>query len=283
MMLAHRAREIAEQEDPLRLRLMNPLNELSLNSRHRPLELISAGMIDAAAASARNGLAVADRLERLRLVPEPLAGRLVAQHLLDHLPATADAAREFIATQIATNNSPSPEALSLLRRLFADQVRGVNDAVAEALGAAPETPAILEDPVPDEIIRPHRWLVAVPSSTVPEWHRADVELTEQIGVASQDGVMMRVGATRFGGASSPISLDELATLRPLEAAARVASWRRDPDSSFLDPSAEGLAGTLRQAMDGDSARWIAEDPVELARALRHPVYITVLLLSLIHI
>jgi hypothetical protein len=276
-MLAHRAREVAEEANPVRLRLIRPLHELSLNANARPLELISRGVLEAAAASARAGLPVADRLARLQLVPEPLASRLIAQHVLDHLPATAGQAREFIATQIAINNSPSPEELALLRRLFADEVADLEAAVAEALGAAPATPLTLEDPVPDAIIRSHRWLVAIPQPAAPDWHRADLELTERIGVASQDGVMMRVSASRFAGASSPIGLEELAALPPLQAASRVARWRRDPESSLLDPSAEGLAGTLRQAMDADSARWISEDPVELARALRHPVYITALL------
>jgi hypothetical protein len=164
--------------------------------------------------------------------------------------------------------------------LFADESARLDAAVAGALGEAPATPGALEEPPADTTGRAHRWLVAVPEPAAPDWHRADAAITEQIGVASQDGVMMRVSAARFAGASSPIALDDLTAMPPLEAAARVAAWRRQAGSSFLDPSAEGLAGTLRQAIDAGPARWIAVDPVELAHALRHPVYVTVLLQAL---
>jgi hypothetical protein len=43
-MTAHRARTLAEKVDnPLRLRVILPLNELSLHAVNRPLELVSAG------------------------------------------------------------------------------------------------------------------------------------------------------------------------------------------------------------------------------------------------
>lgn len=279
-MLSHRAREVVEQVDPVRLRLTYPLAGQSLHAARRPLELIAAGILQAAAASAAAGLPLAERLERLGVLPEPLATRVIAQHLLDHLPETADAAREFIAGRISTNERPSPEELALLRRLFADEVPGVDAAVAAALGEPPAASVQFDDPLPDATLRAHRWLVAVPQSLVPDWHRADIAITEEVGPASQDGVLMRVGRAGFVGASSPLALDDLTALPPLEAAGRVATWRPERGGSFLDPSAEGLAETLRQAIDADPAGWLAVDPVDLARALRHPVYVTVLLQAL---
>lgn len=263
IMLAHRGREVAEQAGPIHLRFIAPLSELSLHAARRPLELISAGVLQAAA-SASAGLPIPDRLERLRLIPEPLATRLIAQHLLDHLPATADHARDFITTQISTNRQPSPEELALLRRLFADEVPGVDAAVRAALGEAPPATAPLPEPVPDATIRAHRWLVAIPESPAPEWHQADVAITEQVGPASPDGVWIRVGPVQRVGESSPAALDDLTALSPLEAAERVAAWRPQPGSSSLDPSVEGLAKTLRQAINADPTRWLSVDPVKLA-------------------
>jgi hypothetical protein len=279
-MLAHRAREIADDVDPFRLRVIRPLSELTLNAHRRPLELVTAGVLQAAAASALGGLPIAERLARLRLVPEPLAGRLIAQHLLDHLPATAEHSREFITAQIATNDWPSPEELTLLRRLFADASRGLDAAVEVALGEPPADSARLEEPLPDALVRAHRWLVAVPESVVPYWHRADAAITEQTGIASQDGVLIGVPEVARFVASSPLAPHDLTALAPMEAAERVAAWRPEPGSSFLDPSIEGLAETLRRAMDAAPARWIAVDPVALAHGLRHPVYVTVLLQAL---
>lgn len=279
-MLAHRAREVAAEASPSRLRLIRPLSELSLDAAGRPIELACAGVLQAAAASARAGLPLADRLAALRHVPQPLAGRLIAQHMLDHLPATGKPARDFIAMQIATNDWPSPEELTLLRRLFADNVCGLDAAVMEALGDAPALSDVRDEALADTTIRAHRWLVAVPEAVAREWHHADAAVTEQIGLASQDGVLMRVSQARFAGAVSPMTLQDLTELPPLEVAARVATWRREPGSSLLGPSAEGLAETLRQAIEAHAERWISADPVKLTQTLRHPLYITAFLQAL---
>jgi hypothetical protein len=279
-MLSHRGREVAEQVNPVRLRLTYPLTGQGLHAARRPLELISTAVLLGAAASAQAGLRLAERLERMAILPEPLATRVIAQHLLDHLPDTADTAREFIAGRISANERPSPEELALLRRLFDDEVPGIDAAVAAALGEAPAASAQLDDPLPDAMMRAHRWLVAIPDSVAPDWHSADIAITEQVGAASPDGVLIRVGPAGFVSASSPVALDDLTGLPPLDAAARVAAWRPELGGSFLGPSAEGLAQTLRQAIDADPAGWLVVDPVDLGRALRHPVYITVLLQAL---
>jgi hypothetical protein len=278
-MLAYRARQVAEGVPPLRVQLTYPLSTQSLHAARRPLELIATAVLQAASASALANVPIADRLDRLRLIPEPLASRLLAQHLLDHLPETNEQARDFIAEQIAVSERPSVEELALLRRLFEDGVSGIEEAAAAALGAPPSA-AALGDPPSDAAIRGHRWLVAVPDSVAPEWHEVDAAITERVGAASQDGVMMRIGPARFGGAPSPIPLDELTAVSPLDAAARVAAWRPPAERSFLDPGAEGLAGTLRDAIAADPDSWLAADLVELARTLQHPTYITVLLQAL---
>jgi hypothetical protein len=280
-MLAHRTRETAEAENPLRLRLLPPLDELTLSGARRPLELATAALRQAAVASADAGVELEDRLEILRIAPAPLADRLVAQHLLDRLPENVAPANTFIASQIATNLWPSPEELALMRRLL-DQA-GPDGALvlardfAAALGSPPDQAGVealtAPEMVPDDLVRAHRWLVAVPPSAARAWHAADAVLP--LAPASRDGVMARVSAARFGAPSSPIDAEMLATLEPLEAAERVAAWRPEQPSSFFGSSAEGLASALRQVIDARLDDWLAADPVALARALREPLYIAV--------
>jgi hypothetical protein len=282
-MLAYRAREIALDEDALRLRVLLPLSELSLTGGRRPLELAAAALRQSAVASADAGVALDDRLDILRIPPMPLADRLVAQHLLDRLSVTDAPARGFITTQIATNIWPSPEELALLRRLLDDAGRDDAPALARDFAAAlgpPPTSAALEglsgrDTVSDDVVRAHRWLVAIPREAASAWHAADAQLP--LVPASNDGVMMRVSAAYRSSSSSPIDTHTLAALSPFDAAQRVAAWRPPTPPSILGPSAEGLATTLRQAIDASPDDWLSADPVRLAQALREPLYITALI------
>jgi hypothetical protein len=281
-MLAHRARETAEADEPLRLRVLLPLSELTLSGARRPLELASAAVRRAAVAAADAGVPLGERLDLLRIVPQPLADRLVAQHLLDGLPDTDSEARAFISGQVATNVQPSPEELALLRRLL-DDAGSVAASVARdfavALGVPPRADDIdalaSADDVPADLVRAHRWLVAIPLDATPEWHAADERLGTYLGHASPDGVMMRPPRAGFFGAASPIGPDQLANLSPLQAAQYVAAWRPEQPVSFFGPSAEGLAGTLSEAIGADLDAWLSADPVEIAEALRQPIYIAV--------
>ncbi|WP_156028186.1 hypothetical protein [Candidatus Solirubrobacter pratensis] len=277
-MLAHRTREISQSEELLRLRVLLPLSELSLTGAQRPLELAAAALRQGAIASADSGVALDDRLNILRIPPLPLSDRLVAQHLLDRLPETDAPARKFIATQIGTNVWPSPEELSLLRRLLDDAGQGDDPALARKLAAAlgpPPTRATLDslggrDTVSDDLVRAHRWLVAIPTDAAPAWHAASAQLP--LAPASNDGVMMRISAA-YRGTNSPIDAHTLAALSPSDAAQRVAAWRPPTPASSLGPSAEGLASTLRHAIDARQDDWLTADPVLLTQALREPLYI----------
>lgn len=280
-MLAWRAQKAAAADEPLRQRLLPPLDELALTGGRRPVELVVAALREAANACAAAGAPLGERLDALRIVPNPLAERLVAQHLLDQLPSTADAARAFLVGQLGVNVWPSPEELKLLRSLLAgEDADGVfAGEIVEVLGSPParedlESFDAAED-VPDAVSRVHRWLVAVPADVAPEWHAADAELP-LVG-ASPDGVLVRSGLARWSGPSSPLDRAVLEPLAPLEAARRVAAWRPAGSASFFGPSAEGLAGVLREVIDARSHAWFAEDPVDLARVLREPIYVGALI------
>jgi hypothetical protein len=277
--LMHRLRDVAAIEDELRLRAMRPLPELSVDPRSRSgLELIAAAVRDGADQATAAGLAPSDVVSVLEVLEEPLRARLVADYLRERGSAHAAKAQRFLLDQIGTNPLPSPEELQLLHEIFELADGDFGALVREALGAAPSAEQIdqipVEDRLPDELFRPHRWLVAVPEVERGDWQKADRRLSERFGAAPADGVIFRVGAARFGGASSPIPREDLALLEPEDAARRIAAWEPPPESSFLDPSAEGLAGALTELIAEESTIWLAADPRQIVVALRAPRYVS---------
>ncbi len=258
---------------------MRPLPELSVDPRSRSgLELIAAAVRDGAEQATAAGLAASDVVAVLEILEEPLRARLVADYFRERGSAYAADARRFLLDQIGTNSFPSPEELQLLRETFELVDRDFGARVREALGPAPRPEEIdqipVEDRLPDELYRPHRWLVAVPEAERGNWQEADRRLSERFGAAPADGVIFRVGPARFGGATSPISREDLAVLGPEDAARRIAAWEPPPERSFLDPSAEGLADALTELIAENSATWLAADPGQTVAALRSPRYVS---------
>lgn len=286
-MLGHRAREVAEAAGELRQRVLLPISELTIDPGRRPLELVAGALRAAANAAADAGLGLDERVALLKIVPEPLSYRLVAQHLLDGLPGTAAEARDFLLAQIATNTWPSPEELALVRAVLdqaGEHTDDVGRELAAALGPAPTAEAVHamseEQASADNLVRAHRWLVALAPDAAPDWHAADQELAAFLVPASRDGVMMRSGGAAAFGEIAPLQVSDLTGMTPLEAAGIVAAWRPQQPAAFFGPSAEGLAGALRRAIDEDIATWAESGLVEIARTLHEPLYIAVFVQAL---
>lgn len=277
--LMYRLRDVAATENELRLRAMMPLPELSVDPRSRSgLELIAAAVRDGADQATAAGLAPGDVVSALEVLEEPLRARFVANYLRERGHAQAEEAQRFLLDQIGTNPFPSPEELQLLRETFEFADGGFGALAREALGVAPSARQIDQIPdeerLPNELFRPHRWLVAVPETERGDWREADRRLGERFGAAPADGVIFRVGPARFGGSASPIPGKELALLEPEDAAKRIAAWEPPPESSFLDPSAEGLSGALTELIVEKSETWLAADPRQIVTALQAPSYVS---------
>jgi hypothetical protein len=277
MVLAHRLRDLAEPQSTLRLRLLRPLPEMRLDARASPLELMTAAVRAGANTAADAGLPIDDRLAVLGIAPRPLDARLIAQHLHDQLENAVEKATEFLLGQVASNVEPNPEELALLRAVCEQEPPGFAAALECALGPPPTTEDVLalapEELPPDNLRRAHRWLVAMPAPIAAAWQQVDDLITERVGGAPADGVLMRVGPVGFAADHSPISVDELAALEPLRAAERIAAWRPDAEDTFLGPSAQGLADSLEELIERREEAWLATDPLALVRELGHPIYI----------
>lgn len=277
--LMYQLRDVAARENELRLRAMKPLPELSVDARSRSgLELISAALRDGAEQAIEMGLPPGDVVAVLETLENPLRARFVANYLRERKGAQGAETPKFLLQQIRTNRLPSPEELQLLRETFELGPGGLGSLVREALGPAPSDREIdqipAEDRLPEELLRPHRWLVAVPEAERGDWREADRRLDERFGGAPADGVIFRVGPARFGGAISPIPLEELALLDPQDAAKRIADWEPSPDRSFLDPSAEGLSNALTELISRNAKSWLRTDPGKIVAALGAPRYVS---------
>ncbi len=276
--LVHRLREVATPESDIALRALRPLPELRLDARARSaLELISAALRDAAHAAAGAGVAMAEVIEILGKLDEPLRTRLIAWFIADSDAANDQVARDFLIAQVANNPAPSPEELNLLRACLSHSDEAFEEALRQALGPAPSDELVkalpTDEPMPTDLRRPHRWLVAVPEEARGDWAVADRALDECFNRASQDGVMFRVGPASFRAPTSPIPHENLAALEPRAAAEAIGAWRPPAERSFLEPSEEGLADVLGELIAGDTEGWLAAGPLAVIEALGESSYV----------
>ncbi len=276
--LVHRLRDVAKPESDIALRALRPLPELRLDARARSaLELVSAALRDAAHAAAEAGVAMPEVIDILGKLDQPLRARLIAWFIGDRDAANGQVARDFLVAQVASNPAPSPEELDLLRACLSHADETFEEGIRRALGPAPSAEFVKalpnDEPMPTDLRRPHRWLVAVPEGARGDWAVADRALDECFSPAPQDGVMFRVGPASFRAPTSPISRETLAALEPQAAAEAIGAWRPPAERSFLEPSAEGLADVLGELIAADSEHWLAADPLAVIEALDEPSYV----------
>lgn len=282
--LVHRLRFVAAREPPLRLRVLAPLSELRVDAGATPIALATAAVVQASSIAAEQGVPLSDRIKTLEQLPSPLHVRVIAQQLAAEPPNGADIARSFALRQIAGNSDPTPEELVLVRQLGSGPATGLAAELLSALGMPP-CPADLvaasgRDNVSDDLRRAHRWLVAMPEEVRATWAEADEALTDDLGAAPEDGVLMRSGVASWVGNSSPYGPQSLSGLSPFKAAAKIASWRRPADSSFMDASARGLAEALEQVVEQNPNAWLAAGLDGVVIELCHPLYIAACLSAL---
>lgn len=277
LMLAHRLREVAEPESDLRLRIVPPLSELSLSSRSSPLELAFLALSQAMDIAEASGIERPELLEIAQVVPDPLRSRLIAQYHRDRGDPTDPEAREFLARQIREVDAPGAEHLALLREAVEAADPGFVEDLAEAIGEPPALDSVEALPaggsVPEDLRRAHRWLVGMPDSIRTQWSGVDHALDDRVGMASNDGVLMRIRSVTYGSGPSPIPKPELQGLSPVEAARRIGSWKPPPDDSLIGDPTDDLSDLVAELVTEDPTAWLDADPAQVVRGLASPRYI----------
>jgi hypothetical protein len=256
-------------------RRLEAIGGLALEAGAPALQLLVVAVRDVAGIAREAGVTVEARVQALRRVPAPLAGRLIAWHLSETVEADSTLAVAVIAGEVA-EHAPMPETLALLRSLTERGVDGLVEAMSHSLGEPPTEAELAAAIDPEDLPAPWRraygWLDAMPGEIKEAWAAANARVQARWGPALPEGHVWPAPQGHWVQVTSPAEVDELAEMSPLDAARQVAAWRPETDR-YSGPSARGLAGALRKAIDANPAPWLAADPSEMVRTLRHPTYV----------
>lgn len=216
------------------------------------------------------GLPTADLVAMVQGVTGELGDRLVCQVLAGAQDADRNAKVEHLAQRMT-----SPTATGDDRDLLADVGDLSDDEVAvlvEALGEPSPAPDPPSDEFPDDWARAWRWSLLLPAAVLEGWANEIAAVTAKHGTPNISSLDTRVPLFLSGRPESPLTVEQLTAVAPLQAAELVAGWRPNETQSWWGNSVWELASALESAVKDGVAGWTA-DPTAIVVALREPVYI----------
>lgn len=236
---------------------------------------ILLGCLTKAVRSAWDWLPASDLLDSTSILPDPLKGRLRAW-IVANAP---DVAPDMIATELEkaiTSRDPTGDDIGLAER--ANQVcdrTALSDRCRTAFGDGPADAEVRHaldsgQPLPESWMRAESWAVLLPTDFTDSWQILFRVLAERYGELHRDDLLRRdpVGAVRVG---SPITVEELSSMPPEQAAETVTRWRPKPGD--WNVSTLELARTLQTLVKENPGAWLLE-PESIVRRLRHPIYVS---------
>lgn len=134
----------------------------------------------------------------------------------------------------------SPDILDGLPRLLDDGARVDAQLVRQWLARVESDPTVVETRVEEEGRRWRwRWLSVVGATALPAALRLELEdLNAHFGVI-ESPLVVEDRITGWSGPNSPVSLDEMAAMRPSELVAHLENWHDVGDGWGPEPSHEG--------------------------------------------
>lgn len=221
----------------------------------------------------RHGGKLQERIDAVAAVSPVLRSRLLALHLASAVEDDAAAIASWLAGEIRSVRA-HPEGLALARALFATRRADIRATLLDGLGVAPSALDVARlpssEPLPDDWLRAHGWLVAFPSVDVGEWRDAEAVITGRVGEAPLDGRLIG-DVTTWVGPTSPYQVEDLVQMGPVPAAEAIGAWRPS-GVGFAQPTPRGLERALTEVVKRDPRAW-ASDPLALLSRLRHPTYV----------
>ena len=216
-----------------------------------------------------------DLLDALDGLPDSSLRQRLRALVLANTPA---AEGSLIANEIGhaiSSRAPTGDDLALLDRAATDcDPSRCAARWSEALGTAPDVEqagrALAADDVHDDWLRALRWVPLLPAEAAGAWATACDILAARYGRLSRDSLARRQPDIAQL-AVSPITAEELRSLDPDSAAARVAQWRPGP-TDWLGGARE-LARTLESVVKDNIEDWVSA-PIRTVVNLRHPTYIS---------
>jgi hypothetical protein len=261
------------ERDPSEIRRLQAIDALTLNSDAPVLDQLVVAVHDVARLAADEGVPSAERVERLRRLPAPLAGRMIAAHLVETVDADATLATALITDEVAQHN-PMPETLALLSELTERQPPDFDQLMLQALGDPPsdEEVAALDQSadLPRAWAHAYGWLIAMPAAVKEVWSAANEFVERRWGPASAHGLLWPKASVRNLSSRTAIEIEELAALEPLEAAQRIARW--EPTGEFAAATRYDAGRQLQELIGNDVQRWLVTSPALILGALDDPMY-----------
>ena len=214
-------------------------------------------------------------LDALSTLPETSLRQRLRAWVLANAP---DADPGLIVDEIEhaiASRSPTGDDVALLDRAAANcDQPACATRWREALGGAPDVEqagrALATGDEPAEWRRVMRWVPLLPAEAAGAWVTACDILAARYGKTSREALTQRLPEIAHI-AESPISAEELRSMDPLGAAARVADWRLSPEDWL--GGAHEIARTLESVVKGNIEGWVSA-PIRTVVALRHPTYIS---------
>jgi hypothetical protein len=255
------------------LRLLQAIDGLTLTADAPVLDQLVVAVRDVARLATNEGVSTAERVERLRTLPAPLAGRMIAAHLIETVDADAAPALALIAHEVA-NENPMPETLALLRLLTEGALPDLDQRMMQALGDPPseEEAAALDDDaeLPRTWTHAYGWLIAMPPMVKTAWAASNACVEGRWGPASTNGHLWPQPSVTHMPPRAAVGTEELAALDPLDAAQRVAAWQ--PTDEFAGASRYDAGRELQEVVSKDPETWLSQPQRPILEALGDATY-----------
>ena len=196
------------------------------------------------------------------------------------LASTPEADPDVLAAEVEQGiigrNATGDDIALIDRAVESCGLDGVKGRWEDALGPAPSVSEVGralgsdEHTALREWLRIWGWVTVLPAELAGNWAKPCLVLAGRFGEPTR-GDLLRGSAVESYESESPYSAEELNALPPIQAARKIARWRPDHDWSRV--SVLYLARALEESIKHDPSRWLV-DPLGVAIALRHPVYIS---------
>lgn len=255
------------------LRTLEAINGLTFQPDASVLDQLTVAVRDVARLAAREGMPTAKRVERLGKLSAPLAGRMIAAHLIETVDVDATAAMTVIVDEVAQHD-PMPETLALLSELTERELPDLDQRMLRALGDPPSREEVAAfdhgADLPRAWTHAYGWLIAMPVVVKEAWSAANRFVEKRWGPASTNGLLWPKASAMSMPLRRAIPVEELAALEPLEVAQRFAAW--EPTGEFASATRNDAGRELQELIGNDPQRWLASGPAQILQALADPTY-----------
>ena len=178
---------------------------------------------------------------------------------------------------------PGPDEARLVDRALqaADGQRYLS-AWRDAVGAPPALQTVIDKfhqdaDLSERLLRMAWWATLLPDEIFHDWQQQFRHVQAQVGPIDRSRVQRAPTRPRVGSwrSTSPMTLEQISAMEPLEAAEAIGRWTPPEDPSAHEDPGE-LGYTLQQAVETDGERWMTVARDVIVR-LGHPMYVRYLI------